>query len=72
MKGFEPFQVDVDYVQAATSAAIAPRLEKLILAKGRGSNWGIVMRRSESILSPDDMPTIAAAMGVALDMIEGP
>lgn len=70
-KGFEPFRVDVDYVQEATTAPIAPLLEKLELTKGRGSNWGIVMRRSKSKLSPNDMRTILTAMGVAVDRIEG-
>ena len=70
-KGFEPFRVDVDYVQEAKTAPIVPLLEKLELTKGRGLNWGFVMRRSKSKLSPDDMRTILAAMGVSLDRIEG-
>lgn len=69
--GFEPFRVDVDYVQEARPAPIAPLLEKLALTKGRGSNWGIVMRRSKSKLSPDDVRIIAAAMEVADEKIEG-
>lgn len=70
-KGFEPFRVDVDYVQDAREAPIAPLLEKLDLTKGRGSNWGIVMRRPKSKLSPADMHTIALAMNVPPNLIEG-
>lgn len=69
--GFKPFRVDVDYVQEAKLAPIAPLLEKLELTKGRGSNWGIVMRRSKSKLSPDDMRVIASEMGLAIEIIEG-
>lgn len=69
--GFEPFRVDVDYLQEAVSAPIAHLLEKLELTKGRGSNWGIIMRRSKSKLSPDDMRTIVSAMGLDIDTIKG-
>lgn len=69
-QGFKPFRVDVDYVQNAGTAPIAPLLEILDLTKDRGSNWGIVMRRSKSKLSPDDMRKIAHAMNVPLNIIE--
>lgn len=69
-KGFEPFRVDVKYAQGATTAPISPLLEALELTKGRGSNWGIVMRRSKSKLSPNDMRIIAAAMGLDIDRLE--
>ena len=69
-EGFRPFRVDVEYVKEATQAPIAPLLEKLDLTKGRGSGWGIVMRRSKSKLSANDMRTIALAMNVSLEHIE--
>lgn len=68
-EGFCPFRVDVEYVQDATAAPIGPLLEKLDLTIGRGSNWGILMRRSKSKLSTHDMRTIALAMGLPADSI---
>lgn len=68
-EGFEPFRVDVDYVHSANLAPIKPLLDRLELTKGRGSNWGIVMRRSKSKLSPHDMRLIVEAMGVPFEQL---
>lgn len=67
---FSPFRVDVKYVKDAVTAPIAPLLKKLDLTRARGSGWGIVMRRSKSKLSANDMHTIARAMNVPLECIE--
>lgn len=64
-KGFNPYRVNVDYLTDATSAPIKPLLEHLKLTKGRGSNWGIVMRGSKRKLDEEDMRLIAEAMGVS-------
>ena len=66
-KGFNPFRVDVDYIEAATSAPIKPMLDDLDLTKGRGANWGIVMRGSKRKLSERDMRLIADAMDALSD-----
>lgn len=66
-KGFRPFRVDVDYLKDADPAPIKPLLEHLGLTRGRGSNWGIVMRGSRRKLDRRDMRLIAGAMGVASD-----
>lgn len=63
-KGFKPFRVDVDYLTEADPAPIKPLLDDLHLARGRGSNWGIVMRGSKRKLDEQDMRLIAKAMGV--------
>lgn len=68
-EGFCPFRVDVDYVLDATEAPIAPLLETLDMTKGRGANWGILMRRTKSKLSAHDMRAIATAMGLPADSI---
>ena len=66
-EGFEPFRVDVDYVSNARPAPIKPLLDRLELTKGRGANWGIVMRGAKHRLTERDMHTIAAAMGTAIE-----
>ena len=64
---FAPFRVDVDYVSDARPAPIKPLLDRLELTKGRGANWGIVMRGSKRKLSEHDMRMIAKAMGAEGD-----
>ena len=64
-KGFSPYRVDVDYAADAKIAPIKPLLEELEVTRGRGSNWGIVMRGSKRSVSAKDMHKIANAMGVA-------
>ena len=64
---FAPFRVDVDYVSNARPAPIKPLLDRLELTKGRGANWGIVMRGSKRKLSEHDMRMIAKAMGAEGD-----
>lgn len=68
--GFHPFRVDVNYVKDAARAQIHPLLEKLDLTRGRGTGWGIVMRRSKTKLSHHDMQIIAVAMSLHPDQIE--
>lgn len=57
-RGFEPFRVDVDYVQEVTTAPIVPRLEKLELTKGRTlSNHNAAIRYEyNSVRSPQSLP----------------
>lgn len=57
----------MDYIEAATSAPIKAMLDDLDLTRGRGANWGIVMRGSKRKLTERDMRLIAAAMGVLSD-----
>ena len=64
---FAPFRVDVDYVSNARPAPIKPLLDRLELTKGRGANWGIVMRGSKRKLSEHDMRMTAKAMGAEGD-----
>jgi hypothetical protein len=61
---FNPFRVDVDYLQAATPAPIRPLLDRLNLTRDRGAHWGIAMRGTKRRLEEDDMRVIAQAMGV--------
>ena len=63
-EGFHPFRVDVNYLEDATPAPIKPLLDDLELTRGRGTNWGIVMRGSKRKLVDDDMRRIVQAMGV--------
>ncbi len=64
---FKPFRVDVDFVKPAREVPIHDLLADLDLTRDRGSNWGIVMRRSRIKVSQDDFARIAAAMGVAME-----
>ena len=52
----------------ARPAPIKPMLNDLELTRGRGSNWGIVMRESKRKLSENDMRQIAQAMGLSEDV----
>lgn len=63
--GFHPHRVNVDFLVDAKEAPIKPLLEDLALTRGRGSNWGIVMRGAKRKLDDDDLRRIATAMGVA-------
>ncbi len=62
--GFHPYRVDVNFVLEAELAPIRPLLEKLELTKGRGQNWGIVMRGAKRKLSKPDFQKIALAMRI--------
>jgi len=67
-EGFRPYRVNVDYMTGARPAPIKPMLNDLELTRGRGSNWGIVMRESKRKLSENDMRQIAQAMGLSEDV----
>lgn len=62
---FHPWRVDVDYRVSARRAEIQPMLDRLILTKELGSNWGMVMRRSRIKADPADFALIAKTMGIA-------
>ena len=62
--GFSPHRVDVDYLAGAVPAPIHALLDRLDLTRGRGPNWGVVMRGAKRKLSAHDMAMIAEAMGV--------
>ncbi|PKR55932.1 EVE domain-containing protein [Thalassospira marina] len=64
LMGFHPHRVDVEYVVSAQAAPIRPLLDQLELTRGRGANWGIVLRGSKRKLSTNDFTLIARAMGV--------
>ena len=61
---FNPYRVDVDYLENAKSAQIGPLLDELELTRELGANWGIVMRGPKRRLGAGDMRKIACAMGV--------
>lgn len=66
--GFHPFRVDVRYLANAKPAPIKPLLAKLHLTRGRGANWGIVMRTAKRKLTEADISLIAEAMDVTADI----
>ncbi len=61
---FNPYRVDVAYLQTARPAPIRPLLSELRLTRALGAGWGIVMRGPSRRLDPADMQRIAEAMGV--------
>ena len=61
---FNPFRVDVDYLEAARPAPIKPLLDQLRLTRDHGAHWGIAMRGTKRRLEEEDMRLIADAMGV--------
>jgi hypothetical protein len=61
---FNPFRVDVDYLEGATPAPIKPLLDQLRLTRDRGANWGIAVRGTKRRIEEEDMEMIAHAMGV--------
>ncbi|WEJ56934.1 EVE domain-containing protein [Devosia sp. FJ2-5-3] len=63
---FNPFRVDVDYLEAAKPAPIRPLLDQLRLTRDHIPNWGIAMRGTKRQLAEDDMRLIAEAMGVRM------
>ena len=64
---FNPYRVDVDYLEDAQTAPIRPLLDELRLTRDHGPNWGIVMRGPKRRLEKEDMRRIADAMGVLAD-----
>lgn len=61
---FNPYRVDVDYLNDAETAPIKPLLDQLRLTRDHGANWGIVMRGPKRRLEKEDMRRIVDAMGV--------
>lgn len=61
---FNPFRVDVDYLEAARPAPIKPLLDQLRLTRDRGANWCIAVRGTKRRLEDEVMEMIADAMGV--------
>lgn len=66
--GFFPHRIDVDYVTTAEAAPIKPLLDQLVLTRGRGPDWGLVMRCAKRKLENNDFRMIASAMGVAQEI----
>ncbi|NDV01361.1 EVE domain-containing protein [Pseudoroseicyclus tamaricis] len=62
---FNPFRVDVDYLEEARPAPIRPLLEVLDLTQGRAGNWGLLLRGPKRRVTEEDMRRIAEAMGVS-------
>ena len=67
---FMPWRLDVEYVPTAIRAPIHPLLERLELTKGRGSKWGLAVRKSKVRVSQCDFQTICCAMGVRQDVVD--
>ena len=59
---FHPWSRRIEYVEAATSVAIAPLLDQLELTRGN-RNWGFIMRRGQVELTKHDFELIAREMG---------
>ena len=62
--GFVPFRRRVRYVRARS--VLLERLKDQLALCAR-PNWGIALRRGHLALAPEDLRTIAAAMGAAID-----